>query len=199
MPVREPIFYQDGYYHIYSRGVEKRTIFQDDADYRRFLNKLNIYSEKYAMNILVYCLMPSHYHLLINQGGDLSTSLFLQRLNLAYSMYFNKRYERVGPLFQGRFKAKFIETDEYLLHLSRYIHLNPKQLLPKRRALSNYIWSSYPTYVGLRKKDPIADPTFILNYFSKINPTASYKRFVEEVEKEIPSELSDLLIDSSED
>ena len=194
MPAREPIFYKGGYYHIYSRGIEKRTIFQDDADYRRFLNKVKLYGDKYKISVLVYCLMPNHYHLLINQKTDLIVSLFIQRLNLAYSMYFNKRYERVGPLFQGRFKAKLIQTDEYLLHLSRYIHLNPRELLPKNKALQIYIWSSYRTYLGLRHVDLLTDSSTILNYFSMTNPNRDYKKFVEG-EQEPPTGLSDFFLE----
>jgi REP element-mobilizing transposase RayT len=194
MPARGPIFYKGGYYHIYSRGVEKRTVFQDNADYRRFLNKLKFYSEKYAINILAYCLMPNHYHLLITQNGESSAALFLQRLNLAYSMYFNKRYERVGPLFQGRFKAKLVKTDEYLLHLSRYIHLNPAEVQIKKKNLADYKWSSYPAYMGLRENDRITDIKLIINYFSKAGRAESYKKFVE-AEQEALADLDDLGID----
>ncbi|OGY25095.1 MAG: hypothetical protein A2864_02035 [Candidatus Woykebacteria bacterium RIFCSPHIGHO2_01_FULL_39_12] len=194
MPAREPIFYKGGYYHIYSRGIEKRTIFQDDADYRRFLNKVKLYGDKYKISVLVYCLMPNHYHLLINQKTDLIVSLFIQRLNLAYSMYFNKRYERVGPLFQGRFKAKLIQTDDYLLHLSRYIHLNPRELLTGRKTLASYTWSSYPAYVGLRKNDDLTEDKIILDYFSKKDTREDYRKFAEG-EEEFPNELAGLILE----
>src|SRR3990172_6687425 len=119
MPFRQPIFYKDGYYHVYSRGIEKRKIFLDWADYRRFLARLKDYGRAHSVTILAYCLMPNHYHLLVRQEYDDPLSIFLQKLNLAYSMYFNKKYDRVGPLFQSRFKAKLVDSEEYLLELSR--------------------------------------------------------------------------------
>jgi len=102
------------------------------------------------------------------------------RLGTSHAKYFNIKYEQVGSLFQSRFRAKLIETDEYLLHLSRYIHRNPIEILPSTPGveLANYEWSSYPQYVkGM--KDKLVDPAFILNYFAKNNPSKDYKSFVE--------------------
>lgn len=94
-------------------------------------------------------------------------------------MYFNEKYERVGSLFQGRFKAKEIETDDYLLHLSRYIHRNPiglEHVEPGR--LENFVWSSYPNYLG-KVDNSMVKPAFILNYFSNKDKNGDYKNFVE--------------------
>jgi|SRR3990167_933143 len=194
MPYRELIFYKGGYYHIYSRGIEKRTIFLDRADNQRFLSRLKDYKKRHQITVLAYCLMPNHYHLLIRQDSDEPLSAFLQRLNVAYSMYFNKRYERVGPLFQGRFKTKLIDSDEYLLHLSRYIHLNPKEILSSQKSLRNYPWFSYRAYLNSPTNDPIVDSKLILGYFSKINPALDYNEFVEGEDRDF-EEISNLTIE----
>ncbi len=108
----------------------------------------------------------------------------MNALLLGYAKYFNTKYERVGPLFQGRFKAKIIENDEYLLQLSKYIHCNPLSPnsgnpMGSRNFLSTYHYSSYLDYLGV-KTWPFVETELILSYFSKNNPQLSYKSFVEE-------------------
>ncbi|OGY25165.1 MAG: hypothetical protein A2Z11_00060 [Candidatus Woykebacteria bacterium RBG_16_43_9] len=194
MPFRQPIFYKDGYYHVYSRGIEKRKIFLDWADHRRFLARLKDYGRAHSVTILAYCLMPNHYHLLVRQESDDPLSIFLQKLNLAYSMYFNKKYDRVGPLFQSRFKAKLVDSEEYLLELSRYIHLNPYEILMAKKSLRTYPWSSYGVYLSNKNIDLIVDTKFILNFFSRKNQTEDYKKFVEK--KDVSFEgISNLIIE----
>lgn len=177
-----------GYYHVYNRGHNKQTIFYDAKDYQRYLKRLDEYREKHEVTILAYCLMPNHIHLLFRQDGDESIDRFIHRLHTAYTMYFNKKYERVGAVFQGKFKAKPIDTDEYLLHVSRYIHINPVELLDTqpqglalRLELEKYPWSSYGEYVDVRSKF-VSDPTIIRNYFSNspMHGKLSYRLFVEE-------------------
>lgn len=199
---------KDGYYHIYNRGVEKRNIFEDEMDYKVFLNYLkeylspkiddkklvqqvsfkdtvfkgvpripNNYHDK--VELLAYCLMPNHFHLLIKQDIKSGMKEFIHSLLLRYSAYFNKKYERVGPLFQGRYKAVSVETEAYLLHLSRYVHLNPSEI---GNNLSQ-AHSSYADYIGLRNTSWL-NTEIVLSYFKngwskefkKIN---SYKDFVE--------------------
>lgn len=143
--------------------------------------------------------MPNHYHLLVKQNGDETISSFIHKLEVAYAMYFNKRYERVGHLFQGRFGAKLIETDEYLLHLSRYIHQNPLEILefqnPPSKTLIDYPWSSYPTYIG-RASNNLVDTSFILSYFSKTSPAQDYFSFVEaDISKDQLIQIKDLVIE----
>lgn len=178
MPYREPIFEKDGYFHVYSRGSEKRTIFLDRKDKERFLNRLTEYKKEFDISIICFCLMNNHYHLLLRQNTEDSTSVskFISKLNLAYAMYFNKRYERVGPLFQSRFKAKQIETDEYLLHLSRYIHLNPLETVGID-GLENFPWSSLKHY--LTADGSIVDSNIILSFFGKAAKD-EYLAFVKE-------------------
>ena len=160
-------------------GVEKRIIFIDDQDYRVFLSYLRAYLSKpidtplhpitevtglnpvrerqllsfYGQIVLIaYCLMPNHYHLLLWQSEENSMTKFMQALGTSYSMYFNHRYRRVGSLFQGSYKAVYIDRDEYLLHLSRYMHRNPNELTGLNPVkLSEYPYSSYPYYLNIKK------------------------------------------------
>lgn len=142
MPSKNVIkqYLEGGFYHIYNRGVDKRTIFEDPLDYKMFLSYLknyllprrpeqvrpvrasNIFEE---IKLICYCLMPNHFHLLIKQVTKSAIISFMRRITNAYTKYFNERYKRVGPLFQGRYKAILVTEEPYLLHLTRYIHLNP--------------------------------------------------------------------------
>lgn len=174
MPYRESIFSAGNYYHAFSRGNEKKDIFLDVADYRRFVSKMEDYKVIHKISIICYCLMPNHFHLLLRQNSNKSISSFIHRLTVSYSMYFNKRYDRVGHLFQGRFKAKLVIKDEYILHLSRYIHLNPIEITSE---LETYPWSSYPEYFKTNDGG-ICDKEIILQQFNNVCPTESYRRFI---------------------
>lgn len=155
---RRKTFIPDSYYHAYNRGVEKRTIFLDDADYAVYLHLIKRYlgdqpekdlkGREYpnyhgAVEVVVFCLMPNHYHFLLYVHDETVVSRVWQAINGSYVMYFNKKYKRVGPLFQDRFKAKYVFEESYLQHISRYIHLNPKQW----RA---WKFSSLPYYLAER-------------------------------------------------
>ena len=134
------------YYHLYNRGNNKRKIFIDDNDYKFYLNRLECVCKKYNFALISYCLMPNHIHLIVKQEGDFSPSKFVSSLHTSYSMMFNKKYDSVGHLFQGRFKQKIIENDFYMKNLIAYVHLNPVKdkicNFPKE-----YKWSSYLEYV----------------------------------------------------
>lgn len=188
MSARPPIFTPGGIYHVYNRGHNKQTIFYEAKDYQRYLKRLGEYLEKHEVTTLAYCLMPNHVHLLLRQDGDEPIERFIHRLHTAYTMYFNIKYEKVGAVFQGRFKAKIIDTDEYLLHVSRYIHINPIELVYEYAqgpalsvGLGSYPWSSYGEYVETRSA-LICDPTIIRNYFSNSSMygKTTYQSFVEE-------------------
>ena len=127
--------------------------------------------------------MPNHFHLLIQQLSDNGVTEFLRKLSDSYTKYFNTKYERVGSLFQGTFKAKLIETDEYLLQLSKYIHKNSFPL--KMWEGKNYPYSSYNFYLS-GAKHPFCDTGFISEFFSKEKPNFGYQAFVEETEPEDP-------------
>jgi REP element-mobilizing transposase RayT len=164
---------------MFNRGIRKQNIFLEDRDYKRYIDRMREYKDKHNISILAYCLMPNHVHLLIRQNGPQPASQFIQRLHTAYTMYFNKKYALVGHPFQGRFKTKMVSRDEYLMHLSRYIHLNPKKLVTK---LPSYKWSSYPAYLE-ENNDNLLDTKLILEMFKTKNgkledARLSYKGFV---------------------
>lgn len=213
MPSKHTIrqFTENGYYHIYNRGVEKRRIFQDRDDYNSFvyylktylspleeLNKedkiLKVNLEKNNLSaeveLLAFCLMPNHFHLLLHQKTKDGISKFMKQIANAYTQYFNNRYQRVGALFQGKFKAVKIDTDEYILHLSRYIHLNP---IERGASLAEFEWSSYLDYLGKEKRSWVKTD-FILNYFKSDHSNSTYKQFTEE-EKETNPLTASLLIE----
>lgn len=178
MPSRIFPFVDNQYYHVYNRGSEKRAIFENKSDKNRFLNSLVYYQQagpkpKFSnsakrksfkssgikiVDIICYCLMPNHFHFLLKQLKEGGITEFVSKLSNSYTKYFNTRHTRIGPLFQGEFKAVLIESDEQLLHLSRYIHLNPLvSYLTKN--LDLYEWSSYREYVhdlpGICSKEDI--------------------------------------------
>jgi REP element-mobilizing transposase RayT len=152
-----------GYYHVLNRGVEKRDIFLDDQDYCVFLKYLADAHQRFEFKILSYCLMPNHYHLFVHlKSGDLSPVVryFSQR----YAQYFNRRRQRIGPLFQDRFKSLSVDRDAYALALSRYIHLNPVYAhLVERPEL--YPWSSYSAYLGKKFCPEWLELSTVLGYF----------------------------------
>jgi|SRR3989344_5372708 len=202
-----PPFVNGSYYHIYNRGVEKRKTFLGKKDYLRFLETLNFYrvspqpmklsdfrrgvvkykkidNQIQTIKIFCYCLMPNHFHLLIQQMADKGISDFMRKVTDSYTRYFNTKYERVGSLFQGSFKAKLIENDEYLLQLSKYIHRNSFPLVEWEGKV--YPYSSYGYYLKA-EPHPFCDINLILSSFSKNNPILNYKSFVEESETEDPT------------
>lgn len=203
MPSKNVIrqYTENAYYHVYNRGVEKRTIFLDEQDYRMFLYYLFVYLVSLdtvlhhypklrwnlkqhnlygKVELLAYCLMPNHFHFLVKQvEADTITKLMRQVTN-AYTFYFNKKYDRVGALLQGIFKAALVSSEPYLLHLSRYIHQNCSDLdlAAMGCTLNTYPWSSYPCYLG-QKRSLFVNPSFILSYFSVKHQQFSYQEFVE--------------------
>lgn len=143
MPRGARISIENAFYHVFNRGLNKQNIFSDNADYLTFLKRLvTLKKEKeFDHSIYAYVLMPNHFHLLI-QTRKISLSKIMTSLLTSYSMYFNKKYERVGILFQNRFKSKLCDKETYLLGASRYILLNPLEANIVSD-LSQYYWSSY--------------------------------------------------------
>ncbi len=123
MPRRTTEFRAGYYYHLYNRGVNHEHIFFDAPNYTFFLKQLRHYFQG-TVDVAAYCLMPNHYHLLVRLGVD-DLNGVMAPFSISFAKAMNKRYRRVGPLFQGRFASKLVDSDTYLLHLSRYIHLNP--------------------------------------------------------------------------
>jgi len=150
-------------YHVTCRMVgerrsERTLLFRDDADRERFLERLAERVEQYRLRLFLYVCMTNHFHLVF-ETTEANCSKFMQSLSTAYTVYYNLRHQRHGHLLDGRYKAKLVEGDDYLLALSRYVHLNPvqvgafknKPIEERLEALQSYRWSSYPGYIGKRK------------------------------------------------
>ncbi len=199
-----------GVYHAYNRGVEKRTMFEDEDDYRVFRHYLSSYLcppvKSEASNLpqgvarvrasydlhervrlFAFCLMPNHFHLVLRQKDDLAMREFVRRLASAYVGYFNKKYERIGTLFQGTYRAVLVDSTEQLLHLSRYVHRNPVEILPGLglQRLDQYPHSSYRDYLGL-SHTPWVHPYGVLEHFrpADFGPSETYRQFVESPDAE---------------
>lgn len=115
----------DHYYHVYNRGCNRERIFANDGNYLFLLRRAKTYLDQVPLTVIAYCLMPNHYHLLLRPEEDGVVAPFIQRLFNSYSQAFNKQQRRSGTLFQGRAQTVLVDSDEYVLHLCRYIHLNP--------------------------------------------------------------------------
>ena len=202
-------YLENGYYHIYNRGVEKKPLFLDEQDYSVFLSYLKEYllpkneDELYdrlsdpeisykekdkiikllrmnnfheEITLLAYCLMLNHFHFMIKQKSFNSIDKFMQSLCTRYTMYFNKKYKRVGHLYQGVYKAVFVENEEQYLYLTKYIH---RQALATQGQTLQDQPSSYEDYLGLRHTEWVK-PKEILSHFSETSPSLSYRSFVEQ-------------------
>lgn len=178
----------NSYYHAYSRGVAKQPVFLDDEDYVFFLGLLKRYlSDQPAinssrtpypwynnrLNLLAFCLMSNHIHLLIYQYDENALKEFMRSVMTSYSMYFNRKYKRVGPVFQSRYRASLIDHDNYLQHISRYIHLNP-------RNWQRYKYSSLPYYLDQKKAEWVK-PDIIMSLFA--NNKKQYIDFMKDYEE----------------
>ncbi len=139
------IEYPGAFYHVVSRGNERRTIFRREEDYELFLTTLEDASSRFDVLIHAYCLIPNHLHLLV-QTRDSNLSQFMKRLLGVYTIRFNRRHKRHGHLFQGRYKAYVVDQDSYFLQLSRYIHLNPVKA-KLSDSPDSYRWSSMRFYL----------------------------------------------------
>ena len=162
-------------YHIMSRSISEVDLFQCDGDKSYYLSLIERFTSKYKCIVHGYCLMDNHIHLFINPLG-FDISVFMHCLNSAYVSYFNRTYKRHGHLFQGRFASTIVDSDEYALTLSAYIHNNPKDVEGYNGKEHTYPYSSYGIYLGLRK-DPyhLVDAAFILGQFSTDPQKASEK------------------------
>ncbi len=174
MPRRQVIFQADNYYHIYNRGNNRQLIFFERDNYLYFLRQLKKHLIPNSVDIIAYCLMPNHYHLLVYLKTE-GFSKLMQAFSLSYTKAINKRHERLGSLFQGRFQAIHVDREEYLLHLTRYIHLNPVKANLVEKA-EDWEFSSYQEYIDLRKGSlPKID---IIR--SQFNSVDDYSKFVED-------------------
>ena len=145
-------------YHVIIRGINRQDIFLDNQDFRKFLKEVKRTKELYKYKVYAYALMPNHVHFIIHDTME-NLSTIMQSLNVSYSYYFNQKYERIGHLFENRFKSKNIEDVSYLKNVIRYIHKNPENA----GITNNYPWVSYYEYV--ENKDEITDKNFIMKLF----------------------------------
>ncbi len=179
--MRPYTFLTGDYYHIYNRGVDKRDIFLDQYDYLRFMkslytinnkvhkpgNSISKYSSKLLLkndlfaSVHCFCLMPNHYHLLVEQVNDNGITKLMNRLGNSYTKYFNEKYKRKGRLFSSSFQSVSVKSTEQLIHLSRYIHNNPKKI---NERISSYTWSSLRAYLN-DKIYPFISTNKIMSHF----------------------------------
>jgi len=205
MPGRKIPLVTDQVYHILNRGIASQPVFLTKKNYQRMLEIILYYQnqnpslsyshflrlpvnqrieflerlrnkEKFLVEIITLCLMPSHFHLLLKQSQENGISIFMSNLANSYTRYFNTQNKRIGHLFQGKFKSVMIETDEQLLHVSRYIHLNPytSSIIKTLQELEGYSYSSLPEYLG-QSKTNFFQKEIILDQFKDID---SYKNFI---------------------
>jgi len=189
------------YYHVFNRGVARQPTFLSRFDYKYALESLAYYqvvnpviplsrfretSEEDRGNyldtilnmpryvdIVAFVFMPNHFHMLLKQNEESGVSTFLSKFTNSYTRYFNVKHQRVGPLFQGRFKSVHIETTEQLLHVSRYIHLNPLVSgVVREEEVKRYEWSSLSDYLQASSKKCVLLP--VLETF----PKGDYEKFV---------------------
>ena len=176
----------NSYYHVYARGASRQEIFREDSDYYIFLSLFRRYLSDEAIKdsagmpyaklgedieLLCYCLMPNHFHLLVYQVNEHAMQRLMRGVMTAYSRYFNKKYDRSGGLFESRYKASLVSTDLYLMHISRYIHLNPKDW-------QNYPYSSLEGYLYGHNKDWLREGRIIELFASR----KAYGEFVADYE-----------------
>jgi len=205
MPGRKTPLVTNEIYHVINRGTTSQPVFLNQKDYLRGLETIFYYQNKnpplrysfflrlprqqriellnrlksqrkFLVEIIAYCLMPNHLHLLLKQVQDNGISTFMSNFANSYTRYFNTRQKRVGPLFQGKFKAVRVETDEQLIHLSRYIHLNPHSSYEVKnlKDLETYPYSSFPEYLNPKKSDNCTKEIVLHNFKN----FTSYKKFV---------------------
>lgn len=209
MPPRKVILASGEYYHVFNRGVERRPIFFERENYAHFLRTARRYlfadsgdaqSEPDAtsvglsdnsrpVSIVAYCLMPNHFHFLVYLRCD-DFSDRMSSFQKSYTQAINRARERVGPLFQGRFRAEHVDREEYLTHLSRYIHLNPVAANLVTRP-ADWEFSSYREFAGLRDGS-LPEPRAVLQVFESRD---AYRSFVERGTSTVPRDVQRLLID----
>lgn len=188
------IVYEGAVYHITVRGNNRSNIFKTDQDRERFIIKLAESCRLYEIRLYLFCLMTNHVHLVL-ETPKANLSRFMLRLQTAYTVYFNRRHRQSGHLLQGRFGSSVVDEDEYILKLSRYVHLNPVYVKahknkPDRdriQILRHYPWSSYRSYIGKCKRLDFIDygPILAMMDKSKKKRPSVYRRFVESGIREI--------------
>ncbi|MHB1653303.1 MAG: REP-associated tyrosine transposase [Desulfitobacteriaceae bacterium] len=193
MPRKQREKSKSGYYHIMLRGNERRNIFQDEEDKLRFIETLYEKKQENRFFLHAFCLMDNHIHLMLSEGVE-DVAKVMKRISVSYVYYFNKKYKRVGHLFQDRFKSEIVEDDSYVLTLARYIHQNPVKA-GMVKSVGEYKWSSYTCYLNESNFfTKVVETETVLGLFSDDKITA--KRCFEEYMHE---ETQEVFIDLVED
>jgi len=168
---------EGGLYHIIARGNNRQNIFHTNEDFKKFLSLLLTQKAKLGFYLYAYCLMSNHFHLLIERQAEPIGRIMLRVLT-GYSQYYNRKYRKVGHVFQGRHKAILCEADRYLGELVRYIHLNPVRAKMVRKA-ERYPWSSQKAYLGIEQSELVdVDPVLRLFGARKQKALENFARFV---------------------
>jgi len=166
MPRQERVRSKSGYYHIMLRGNERKNIFLDEDDKLRFIETIKEKKKEDRFYLQAICLMDNHIHMMMSEGTE-NIAQIIKRITVSYVYYFNKKYKRIGHLFQDRYKSEAVEDDNYVLALARYIHQNPIKAGMVER-LEDYKWSSYNGYINKNAYiSKIIDAEIVLELFSK--------------------------------
>jgi len=185
MPRALRVHVPDGIYHVVIRGDNREPVFVDDFDRQEYLNLLHSYKTKMGFPLYAYALMTNHIHLLLSSGERATVSSIMHVLSLTYTKYFNRRYDRVGHLYQGRFHSTVIDSERYLLEALRYIHLNPVEAGMVRHP-REYPWTSYHSYVGPQENPQpprLVDIAFVLGVLEHMD---SFEALIESGIKPVP-------------
>lgn len=178
MPRRSRIVFENAFFHIFNRGLNKQAIFQDESDYKKFLILLEALKTKkqFDHSIYAYVLMPNHFHFLI-QVRKTPLKKIMSSLLTSYSMYFNRKYKRVGILFQNRYKSKLCQKESYFLGASRYIILNPVEAKIVKDP-KDYLWSSYQEVFGNTRSNVIDRSEIVKLIGDDEKQKENYKQFL---------------------
>lgn len=168
-------------YHLIIRGNNRGVIFFDENCYNRYIELLKGCKRRYKYKLYCFCLMPNHVHLILEASQQAPISKIMQSINTSYTLYLNKKFKRTGHVLEGRYKSKIIESNEYLLHLSRYIHMNPIRAKFCRK-IEEYEYSSAKYYLSTSTSNNFIDTNFMLGILSDDIKKArmGYKSFLED-------------------
>lgn len=187
MPRTARLKSESGIYHIIMRGINRQSIFLDDEDCIKFIHTLREYKEVCGFKMYTYCLMGNHLHLLLHECDE-SLGTIMRRICGSYVFWYNKKYDRIGYLFQDRFISEPVEDDTYFLTVLRYILQNPVKagIVDK---IENHKWTNYNDYIGINR---MTDKEFVLNFFDENDKVNSLRLFIEYVNKENVDECMDV-------
>lgn len=179
MPRPLRLEYEGAYYHVMNRGRQRQTIFHDACYFQAFLDTLSETHQRFNAVFHAYCLMGNHYHLLI-ETPEANLGRIMRHINGVYTQRYNRLKNTDGPLFRGRYKAILVDSDNYLLPLSRYIHRNPVETgRPLVKHLEEYPWSSYPAFINVSSKPGWLERDQIYSVFGKKQKYQAYRNYVE--------------------